>query len=337
MDEPTTTNLPVALDHTTLAQVVEEGTRRYFEERRKRVPGFIDRHFSWRGARQLHKRALGWDIAKAPVNLALTAPNFALRVGSLALRRMKREGLATRLDKINLNLATDVGREIEWLLITDLLELPYKQGADKEGGRQSTRDALADTILSDPRIETYLRSQFAIMDAAASDPAFRTRAADLIGSYIGARGATADIATSIFSLAAGAATLKQFTPGVVSLGPALAGVLAQKMAIAGFPLGAGIGGAWYGVFPAAAGPALTLGLTGGLAAVASTLAAFSGMVVDPIMAGTGLHRRRLTSMLTALEQEVMGGDPARLPLTDHYLARLADLLDLVRALTRLGG
>jgi hypothetical protein len=331
MDDPTTTNLPVALDRTTLAQVVEEGTRRYFEVRRQRVPGFIDRHFSWQGARRLHKRALGWDIAKAPVNLALTAPNFALRLGSLALRRMKREGLATRLDKINLNLDTDVGREIEWLLITDLLELPYAQG-----NRQSTQDALADTILSDPRIEIYLRSQFAILDAAAADPAFRTRAADLIGSYVGARGATADIATSVFSLAAGAATLKQFTPGVVSLGPALAGVLAQKMAIAGFPLGAGIGGAWYGIFPAAAGPVLTLGLTGGLAAVASTLAAFSGMVVDPIMAGTGLHRRRLTSMLTALEQEVMGGDTASLPLTDHYLARLADLLDLVRALTRLG-
>ncbi|MFD2261804.1 DUF6635 family protein [Lacibacterium aquatile] len=329
---PLESNLPVALDRQTLARVVDDGVKRYFEDRRQRVPEFIDRHFSWRGARRLHRHALGWDIAKAPVNLALAGPNLAIRAGALALRRMKREGLAERLDKIDLTLATDVGREVEWLLVTDLLELPYKQGE-----RQSTHDALADTILSDPRIETFLRSQFAALDAAASDPAFRTRATELIGAYVGARGATADIATSIFTLAAGAATVRQFTPGVVSLGPALAGALAQKMAIAGFPLGAGIGGAWYGIFPAAAGPALTLGMTGGLAAVASALAAFSGMVIDPIMAGTGLHRRRLTSMLTSLEQEIAGGDRASLPLTDHYLARLADMLDLMRALTRLGG
>src|SRR6266567_2464696 len=46
-------------------------------------------------------------------------------------------------------LGTTVGREIEWLILTELLELPVRQGY-----RIARKDALAETILASPYIQS---------------------------------------------------------------------------------------------------------------------------------------------------------------------------------------
>lgn len=43
---------------------------------------------------------------------------------------------------------TAVGQEIEWLMTTELLELPFRQG-----DRESRKDALAETVLAAPELE----------------------------------------------------------------------------------------------------------------------------------------------------------------------------------------
>jgi hypothetical protein len=55
------------------------------------------------------------------------------------------------------------------------------------------------------------------------------------------------------------AAFHQLTPGTLTLGPVLAAALAQQAAIASFPLGAGLGGLWYGLFPAAPSAGLVAG------------------------------------------------------------------------------
>ena len=138
----------------------------------------------------------------------------------------------------------------------------------------------------------------------------------------------------MLSLAAGAAAFKQITPGVISLGPALAGVLAQQAAIASFPLGAGLGGVWYGSFPAAAGPAMTAGVTGGLALSLAVLSAFAGVISDPVQRRVGLHQRRLEKLVTAVERDLKGEGTGSFTVRDHYVARVLDLADLLRATWR---
>ena len=49
-------------------------------------------------------------------------------------------------------MVTDVARELDWLLHTELLQLPYRQGA-----REEPRDTLAETVFADARIETASR------------------------------------------------------------------------------------------------------------------------------------------------------------------------------------
>jgi hypothetical protein len=128
---------------------------------------------------------------------------------------------------------------------------------------------------------------------------------------------------------AGATVFKQLTPGALSLGPVLAAAVAQKAAIASFPLGAAAGGLWYGLFSAAPSAVLVTGATGTLLGIGAIVTAFAGVLTDPVQRATGVHRRRLHRLIDALGVELKGGRQA-FEVRDHYAARIFDLLDLAR-------
>lgn len=318
---------PQMPDAAVVRRAVEEGLRRYFSSRRDRADDFVARHFSLRGAAAIHRRAFGFDAFRAPLNLALAGPQVGLKLAGKAAKRAGRKRLANMLEQRNILLTTDVGREIEWLLRTELFELPYQ-----DGKRVATRDALAETILADPAIAVPLA---AALRQQASDPAFRARLEEAMRQYLGSRAAAADITTSLAVLGTGAVTVKQLTPGVVSLAAPLAALLAQQSAIAAFPLGSGLGALWYGLFPAAPSALLVGGLTGGLLAAATVVAAFAGVIADPVQKRLGLHRRRLLRMIDRLEKQAFDPAAPAFAVHDHYVARLLDLFDLLGSAYRL--
>ena len=304
---------------TRARQIVDEAAARYCAARRAKIDNFVDRTFSLSGSLRLHRRALGWDLVRSPANLALSAPHLAARVSAGLARHAGLTPAADWLDSRRYFLQTDVARELEWRLFTEFLELPIQQGE-----RVSDRDALAAEILRDPRIAEG-------GDDAPRSPAdreaFRTWLAGATSTYEGTRVSAADLATAAVSAGVGALAFKKLTPGMLSLGPATAQMLVQHAAIAGFPLGSGAGALWYGVFPAAAPAALTIGLTGGLLAAGAVIAAFSGVVTDPIQRGLGLHQRRLRRLIDCLERELTGQGDSRFKVRDHYVARTLDVIE----------
>ena len=318
------------IDRGLAEAVVTAGIRRYFAVRRALVDEFVDRHFSLRGALAIHRAALGWDLLRAPANLALGLPHALVRLAAGTAGRLGAARTAAALGGRNLLLATRVARDIRWLVCTELLELPYRDGARVFAG-----DALAVAILADPRVTERLQPALAAIGCRAADPAFRVRLQAAMQTYAGTRAAAAEIATGLATLGAGALALKQLTPGAVSLGPALASIVAQQAAVASFPLGSGLGGLWYGWFPAAPSGGLIAGLTGGMMLGAAAFAALSGVVTDPLQRRLGLHRRRLLKMLDALEQGMLDPGAPRFAVHDHYVARLLDLFDMLGAASRL--
>jgi hypothetical protein len=139
----------------------------------------------------------------------------------------------------------------------------------------------------------------------------------------------------LLAASVGALSVKHVTPGALTLGPLLAGIVAQQAAIASFPFGAALGGIWYGWFPAVASPLLVGSITAASMAIAAVVASFAGILIDPLQRRIGLHRRRLERLIDALERHF--DDPAAqgFVVRDHYVARLLDLIDLVAGAYRL--
>jgi hypothetical protein len=310
--------------------IVAEAARLYFAGCRARVDGFVDRHFSLRGSLALHRCALGWDLVKAPVNIALALPYFVAQLTARIARRLGAKRLAAYLGSRRILLETAVGREIEWLLMTELLQLPFRQRR-----RVSSKDALAETILASPALQAVLDQTAEAAGSYADDAGFHDRLERMVAAYAETRAAAAEITTTMMTMAAGAALLKQFTPGAMVLGTAVAGAIAYETAVASFPFGPTLGGLWYGLFPVAASPALLFGVTGGLIAASAVLAAFSGIIADPVQRWLGLHRRRLVRLIDALERQFNGPQSRGFLARDHYVARLLTLFELVSGAYRL--
>ena len=303
--------------------VVRDIARRYLASRRERVDPFVDQHFSITGTLRLHRRAIGWDLLRVPANLLLSPVTLAVSVVSRIAARTGLARTAAWLDRHRPSFDTAVAREVSWLVTTELLQLPCTQPR-----RTYTEDALADAILSDPRVA----GRICIADVLPAEA--RARMATAISGHAGTRAATAEIATGSIAAGIGALWVKHATPGMVTLGGVVASMLGQQAAIAAFPLGVGLGTWWYGMYPVAPSAELLATTTGAFAAVGALFAVFSGIVTDPLQRFIGLHRRRLLRLISVLEDGLCGDGEGRFPLRDHYVARLTDLLDLSAAFLR---
>ena len=318
-----------ARDRAMTADIVDGAVDRYIADRRARVPDFIDRHFSFDGSLRLHRRALGWDLLRAPANLALAVPHLALKLTGAGAHALGWKRSAAWMSERQMFFTSTVAREVEWRILVELLELPCHQDR-----RWFRRDALAEEIWRDPRVDDVLRRVLPAIGRHADDPKFRHWLTGAMATYSGTRVAAGDLANALIAAGVGALAMKQLTPGMITLGPVVAHAAAQSMAVASFPLGTGAGAMWYGAMPVSATAVATVGVTAGMMATAAGLAAFSGIVTDPIQRALGLHRRRLNRLLDSLERELKGQDPSRFVVRDHYVARLVDLLDILGAAYR---
>ena len=328
-DDQTPEARPHAFSPEEAEVILREAARAYFDGCRARVRPFVDRHFSLAGTLRLHRAALGLDIVRAPANALLAIPQVGLKLGGLAARGLGKPRTAEALEKRNLILETAVMREVRWRIVTELLQQPAQ-----EGDRVSRRDGLAEALLTHPRIAGLMSDAAEAVGAQAESPEFRARLEATLTEYTATRAAASDIATALVALGTGAAAFNKATPGAIALGPLVAGALAQQAAIASFPLGAGAGAIWYGLFPAASSPLLVAGATAGLLGIGAVAASFAGVLTDPALRLTGVHRRRLHKLIDGLEAGFTDRDAAGFRTYDLYLARVMDLSDALLGVLR---
>ena len=258
---------------------------------------------------------------RSPANLALSAPHLAARVSAGLARRAGLAPAADWLDSRRYFLQTDVARELEWRLFTELLELPIQQGE-----RVSERDALADEILRDPRIAAGGGDE---LRSPAEQEAFRAWLAGAASTYEGTRVAAADLTNAAVERRRRRIRFQEIYAWHDVARPGDGASAGAECGDRGLPLGSGAGALWYGVFPAAAPAALSIGLTGGLLAAGAVIGAFSGVVSDPIQRRLGLHHRRLKRLIDCLERELTGQGDSRFTVRDHYVARTLDVIEVL--------
>lgn len=322
-------SLPVPrLDHGAVEALVDRAIARYLSGCHARVDAFVDRHFSLRGTLRLHRHALGWDLVRAPANAALIVVYVAMQLSASVLRLLGLRRAGQWLGGRTPFLTTDVARALTWAIQTELLDLPFTGR-----GHQWQHDALALEILRDPALTPLLASAAAVTRTRLAP----TDLARLISGYADARNAAADLFNNVVFASAGAAAFKELTPGALSLGPLVAAALAHQAAVVTFPLGAGLGGLWYSVFAVKPTAAAVTATTTGLMAIAAVLTAFVGIVTDPLLRIFGVHRRRLHRLIDILGRRLRGEDGAAFHVRDHYVARIFDLVDVVRTGLRTAG
>ncbi len=275
----------------------------YWAECAHRIGPFVRHHYRWPGVFTLHRAAWGWDLLRAPFNVLMAVPAFLLQCTGLVLRTCGAGRPAHRLLSAPLGVQTAVERT----LITTLQR----------------------ELLAAERLDQVPRSRGATgvhLDATE----FEAAAATLITRYAENRRAAADVTTALIAGLVGLLAFDRFTPGALSAGQELATSVSHYAAVNSFFLGETLGGLYYRLFPPSADPATLIAAVLAVTVAMSVLAAFAGLIADPIQARLGLHHRRLRRWLGTCRQLAGGAQQPRYQPWDPYMARLADVLDAVR-------
>ena len=308
---------------------VERAIGVYITSRTEKVPDFVKEHFSFKGAVRLNRKAFGSDLYKVPLNVAWAIPYLTLRGSSSLLKRIGLEKFPSQVERLPVGFETKVQKEINWLIFTELLEIPYTQGK-----RKSEKDALLEEILNQPEISSLFIGELSKIYSKSKDPRFRPALEKNLMEYSRTRTAASELAGNIISLSAGASVFGKMTPGALTVGGGLAAAIAQQTAISNFILGPTVGSLYYAVFPASASMGLVIASTGAVMAALATLTSFSGVITDPIQYKLGLHQKRLNKLIACLDRELRGLGDSKLKIRDQYVARVFDLADLFKKAAR---
>ena len=286
--------------------------------RSDRVDAFVQRHFTWPGTLRLHRAALGADVLRAPVNVLMAPVLVLARLGAWICRRLRLRRAANWLIRRRLLLRTAVAARVEAAILTELLEVPLARS-----DLSRDRNALSLAILSAPSYREAIRNRGSVDGAKTmADGIMRA-----VAEYTGTRSAIGEVTTALFTLVVGAIVFEALTPGMISMAPGVAEAVQRGTAIADFPLGSTLGSVWYDAFPSGPSPFLVTATIAGLVLLGSVVAAFAGVIADPVQGWLGIHRRRLMRLLVSIDAEIKGTDAQPFVAHEHLLVRVFDLWD----------
>ncbi len=306
-------------------QAINRAIDKYIESRRAKIPEFVNKYFSVKGALKLHKKAISSDLYKSPMNIFWALPYTGLKATASLFKKTGNKKIPGLLEKLPRGFETNVQKEVKWLIYTELLEIPFQQGK-----RQSGKDALLEEILNQPEITALFIEELAQINEKSKNPEFRKKLESNLMEYASSRIAAADLAGTLITLSVGATIFKQMTPGSMATGSAVAAVIAHQTAVSNFILGSTLGSAWYSIFPVSASVGLIAATTGTIMAAMAIITSFTGIITDPIQAKLGLHQKRLKKFVNSLEKELKGIGDSKFEIKDQYVARVFDILDMLK-------
>ena len=115
-----------------------------------------------------------------------------------------------------------------------------------------------------------------------------------------------------------------------SAGNLAATAIAQQIAISNFFLHPKLGAIWYSIFPVTPSIGLIIASTGTLMAALAVITSFIGLIADPVQVKLGIHKKRLMKFIDLLKSELTGKGKSEYKIKDHYLARVFDIIDLLK-------
>jgi hypothetical protein len=312
-------------------QAVSRAIDRYIAARENRIGCFVRRHYSFRGSLRLHSHAVGWDLVRVPLNITWSVARLVLYLLGQLARLAGFAGVATALNRVPCGLTTNLDRQVGWLVVTELLELPHRDGV-----RESRKDALMDEILKDPALGHLIDARLQAAALQQQDPAFRRQLELKLAEYGSSRTGTAEFASNFMVLLSSKLALGQASFGSLSAGSAVAALVAKYAAVSSFWMGPVAGSYFYALVPVTPSLPTLLAVIAGMVLLMACVSTFIGILTDPLQARFGLHRRRLRKLLQAVRQDLSRGQGAEFQLREKYVGRVFDVLDYLTLLGRSG-
>ena len=155
--------------------------------------------------------------------------------------------------------------------------------------------------------------------------------ADALKEYQVTRTAAADITNSLSCTIFGAFAFQKFTPGGIGVAFLLASLWVKEIAVRNFVLGDTLGSFYYSLFPPEPSLAMTGAFFGAVMVLLAVIAALSGIIIDPIQAALGVHRKRLMKMIDHLEQDFSAKASNTYRPKDQFVARIMDAFDMIKS------
>lgn len=314
---------------TIVETAVAEGTKRYIKKCKLRVEPFIANHYSFSGALKIHSHALGLDIIRVPINIIWSVFNIILSIIGLVTNIIGLKQLSEKIKKIPPGIETDMDREIKYLVITELLQLPFA-----DGERNSKIDSLMEEILKDKKLQSYINHELNELRLLHNQPDFKERIEQKLTEFGAVRTGSADLASNIVLMLSSHGALGQTTIGALSAGHAVSALIAKSIAASNFWLGATIGSYYYALVPVAVSLRLIIAVTSIVAVILSIISTFIGIITDPIQAKLGIHKRRLNKLITSIQDDLENTTSGEFKLREKYIGRLLDIVDCLTMLRR---
>lgn len=256
----------------------------YIRRCRERVPSFTAAHFGFRETWKLQKPSFWWDLMLSPVNSAWAIPYLTLKKTTEILDKVGVPWIHAQVLKIPSGIQTRYQKKVETLIQRDLLEWGPNAKALPEG------------------FTTELAS---IPELQAKGGLSQLSVRAVVDQFSSARALVSDLSGTLFTLLLGRMVFGDSSLSLGAMAFKFAKWKAHDEAASDFFLGAGVGGAFYDIFPPDVNPwdvRLFLVILTVTLALGSMLCA---LLSDPLRKYAHLQERRLNVLLDEMEKELI--------------------------------
>ena len=326
---PLATRPSEAETESAIRAAVTNGATRYIHGCEMRIEDFVRRNYSFRGALRIHSHAVGWDVIRVPINIAWSVVNLLFAAVGLIASLLRLRRVRNWIGRIPPGLETDMDRQISWLVVTELLQLPYEHG-----GKRSERDSLMEEILKDLSLRQLIDQKLEAFEEPSKKPDFQRNLKAKLSEYGATRTGSSDAASNAALLITSKLAMGQASYGTIGAGGAVSTLVAKSIAVSNFWLGSTVGSYYYAVVPVAVSMRLFIAVTAVIAIVLALVSTFIGLLTDPIQAKLGIHQKRLRKLISAIGDDLHGRGEAKFELREKYVGRIFDVVDVITTLAR---
>ncbi len=281
-------------------RAVKNGIERYIASRKLMVYPFTDRNYSFQGSLKIHKKAIGWDLFFVPVNILWSLLKLFAVIFSFLMNKVGLRYISRKLKHLPPSFDTATEKEINWLIYSELLELPFVQGE-----RKSTKDALLDEILNDITLKEVVNDLVGEIRTKQGSINFREGIEKKLQEYGTTRVSSSELASNLLLITSSYATLGRASFGALGAGNLVGASIAHSMAVSNFWLGSTIGGWYYAVISVSVPMVVIIPVIGVMIILLAVVSTFIGVLIDPLQSTSAWHQKRLLGLIESFHDDLL--------------------------------